>query len=222
MKTRSALAALLVTVGIVSTTRAQSGMAVENWGDIRLGPMFTAGESLNAGTVNSGTKTGALFAFTGGAVALFPFTSNFGLQVGLAYDSRGVNFHDESNENTHMYNYNFSYLSLQPEFDFSGFLIGFGFGLPMGASMTTSSDFTPSAAPTTSDINFLVEGRIGANITIINSDESQLKLMIVAAYPFTKIQKNIGLAGAVNADNNNGPLATAQIGLSYMFDLTPH
>ena len=221
MKTRSALAALLVTVGIVSTTRAQSGMAVENWGDIRLGPMFTAGESLSAGTVKSGTKTGPLFAFTGGAVALFPFTLNFGLQVGVAYDSRGANFHDEANSNTYI-NYNFSYLSLQPVFDFSGFLIGFGFGLPMGTSTIASSDIPAFTAPTTSDMNFLVEGRIGANITIINSDESQLKLMIVAAYPFTKIQKNIGLAGAVDADNNNGALATAQIGLCYMFDLTPH
>ena len=195
-------------------------MSIENRMDIKIGPMFTAGESVNAGNVESDTKTGTRFAFTGGALGLFPFSEHIGLLLGLAYDSRGANYHLQNDENTYA-NYTFSYLSLQPMLDLGGFTIGLGLGLPVGASVSTSSNRS-DVAPATSDMNFLVEGRIGGAIPIMESDQGQLQLLISAAYPFTHIQKNIGFFGATDVTHNNGSLATGQIGLSYLFDLTPH
>jgi hypothetical protein len=220
MNTRSVLLALFIVVFITTSSHAQSGMSIENWSDIKVGPMFTAGLSLNAGNVESDTKTGTRFAFTGGALGMFPFSSHISLLLGLAYDDRGVNYHLQNDANTYV-NYSFSYLSLQPMIDLGGFMIGLGFGLPMGASASPSSGRN-DPTPSTSNMNFMVEGRIGGAIPIIESDQGQLQLLISAAYPFTNIQKNIGFFGSTDATHNNGSLATGQIGLTYLFDLTPH
>ena len=221
MKTRSAIIALFFVLGIAPLSRAQSGMSTENWQDIRVGPMFTAGESISAGDVTTGAKTGTQFAFTAGALGLYPLSQNISFLLGLAYDSRGVNFHLQNNENQYD-DYTFSYFSIQPTFDISGFTIGAGLGLPLSASATASST-SPilPVAPASSNINFMVEGRIGAAIPIISSDRGDLRLLISAAYPFTKIVQNEYLFGG-DATHNNGPLATGQIGLTYLFDLTPH
>ncbi|HWF43833.1 MAG TPA: hypothetical protein VG537_04250 [Candidatus Kapabacteria bacterium] len=222
MKTRSAITIILLMFGVASISRAQSGMSTENWQDIRVGPMFTAGESINAGDVTTGTKTGTQFAFTAGAFGLYPFTSNIGFLLGLAYDSRGVNFHPENDVNTYV-DYTFSYFSIQPMFDLGGFTIGVGLGVPIGASVSVASTslYPNGVTQSTSSMNFMVEGRIGGAIPIFSNDHGDLRLLLSAAYPFTKIVQNQYLFGG-DATHNNGPLATGQIGLTYLFDLTPH
>jgi hypothetical protein len=130
-----------------------------------------------------------------------------------------------------------SYIALRPELNIGGFTIGLGIGLPIGASATlngygSTTPSTPPYAITTSDLNMLLEGRAGAAVTLNEGDKGQiLQLLVQGSYGFNTLIKKDAFPAPVtvgpatfsyDATMNNGPLATVEIGVSYLFDLTPH
>jgi hypothetical protein len=229
MKNTTFLVAILFS--FVSSVHAQgtAALTAENsWQDIKIGPLFSGGASVDAGTIGNGSKTGDEFAWSLGADADFPITQNFAFNLALAYDARGINFYNQATTSD-VANYNFGYLVLRPEFRFSDFLIGVGVGLPISASETNNVAINPQTAVSTDSMKVLFEIRIGAAVPILQSSSGVLNLTIEGAYAFTQIVSNGPLAyyssnvkPVVPSTSNNGPLATGEIGIQYLFDLTPH
>jgi hypothetical protein len=227
MKKTAILLALLL--GIISTARAQTTAltAEDTWKDIKLGPFVSAGEAVSAGTVAIGAKTGSAFAFSAGADADFPLNPNISFNLALGYDARGINFHDQSTTSNEA-DYTFGYFVLRPEFRFSGFLLGVGVGIPVSASVTNTGSVSPETPVTSSSMATLFEIRLGGAIPIVQSSTGVLNLTIDAAYAFTQIVSKGPLAfypstaSNIPSSQNNGPLASAELGFQYLFDLTPH
>src|SRR5579872_84658 len=134
---------VLVTFIAVLTihTMARGQDTDQSWKNVTLGPMFMPGASINAGSVAEGYKTGAQFSWCAGAVSIFPLSPNFGVQFAACYDSRGVQFSDQSNSNNYV-DYTLNYFSLRPEFAIGDFLIGLGLGIPVGSSATGGGAFS--------------------------------------------------------------------------------
>ena len=228
MKNTLFLVALLF--GYMSSAYAQGAASLtaeDAWKDIKVGPLFSGGASVNAGTVGNGSKTGDDFAWSLGADADFPVTQNFAINLALAYDARGINFYNQGATNE-IATYNFGYLVLRPELRISSFLLGVGVGLPVSASVTNAG-VSPETPVTPSSMNMLFEIRLGASVPIMQSSSGVLNLTIEGAYAFTQIVSNGPLAyysSAVNpvvpSTSNNGPLASGEVGIQYLFDLTPH
>jgi hypothetical protein len=222
MKKFSVLAFCIVTFGIISVTRSQTAGA-DSWKNVTLGPFFMPGASANAGSVANGAKTDvADFSWSLGAMADIPFSPSFGLQLSACYDSRAVGFYDQKSSNNYV-DYSFSYFSIRPEFMIGDFLIGLGLGIPVGASTTQQNEPTPSIGA--SNMNFLIEGRIGASIPVVVADNgNSLRFIVDASYAFSQIT-TAPLApafGSTDKTDNNGPLGTLQLGFAYMFNLNPH
>ena len=212
MKTFSATVALILSLFTFSA-HAQSGMSSENWRDMKVGPMFTGGLAIHAGSADTTFQPKSGFAFSVGGRMQYPFSVSMAFDLGLCYDSRSLTF--ESSDGSLKSNQTVSYISLRPGFNLGGFIIGLGLGLPVG----TSADLNGSSVTTnTSDMGFLVEGRAGANVNLMESNNgNQLRLLVEGSYGFTKVNKTF-----TSDEKNNGPLATAEIGLAYFFDTNPH
>ncbi len=214
--------------GLLSNSYAQNASAPppSTWSDIKLGPLFSAGEAVSAGTVANGAKTANEFAFSAGANADFPLNPNISLDLAIAYDAREINFHDQDNTSNGV-NYNLGYYEIRPEFRFSGFLVGVGIGLPASISSTGLGTLSSNpTTPSTSDMKTLFELRLGGAIPVVQSAMGVLNVTIEASYAFTQIT-NVALIPYASGtpppnSSNNGPLATAELGLQYLFDLNPH
>src|SRR5665213_2600199 len=128
MKNFPILATLIIALSISHNARGQD--TSDAWKNVTLGPMFMPGASINAGSVADGYKTGAQFSWCAGAVSIFPLSPNFGVQFAACYDSRGVQFSDQSNSSNYV-DYSLNYFSLRPEFTIGDFLIGLGLGLSL-------------------------------------------------------------------------------------------
>ena len=231
MKNTTILLVLAVLFGFISSAHAQTAtapMQTSPSSDIKLGLEFTPGLSSNAGSVANGTKTNAVnFSWALGAMADFPFSPNSGLQFGLCYDNRSVEFHDQKTSDTSIA-YTFSYFSLRPEFRIGDFLIGLGIGVPVGASTTASTAATNMNKSQTfgsSNMNLLLEGRIGATVPVVQAaNGNELRFLISASYAFSQIVSSplYPSDGSTNKTENSGPLATLQLGFAYLFDLNQH
>ncbi len=224
------IAVFFLLVGFIPATHAQTAKpdttTPELWKDITLGPLFSAGQAVNAGTVGSGTKTSMAFAFSVGADADFPLNPNIALHLGVAYDARGVNFHEQNDANNKV-DYTFGYFEFRPEFRFSGFLIGVGLGIPVSAS-ATGGGLTKAPSLGASAMGTLFELRLGGEIPVIQTDNGTFYFTLEGSYAFTSIVSNSNDAPLPYYDvnnvppttDNNGPLASAELGIKYLFDLT--
>lgn len=66
----------------------------------------------------------------------------------------------------------------------------------------------------------LLEARIGGSIPIVQTDKADLRFVIEGSYGFTQIFKSSLVSG--QDTNDNGPLASLQLGFAYLFDTNPH
>ncbi len=219
MKTMYVLLALLLSP-LANNAGAQSpfGEIQEGVMDIKAGPMATAGAALNAGEVSTGSKTSPGFAYTPGGMIDFTYTHHLGFDLGVVYDVRQVNFHDQANSASGL-DYTFRYISFRPEFRFSGFLLGVGLGMPVGVG-TSASGGASSPTVRLGDVNALFEGRIGGMVELVKGDAGTLDFLIEGSYAFSRNLTDTWLHGADDT-KNNGPMATAQAGLCYLFDVMP-
>ena len=92
-------------------------------------------------------------------------------------------------------------------------------GLPVSAGTIASGS---AVAPTvkSSDLNSLFEGRLGGTVELTRSKLGVLNFTVEGSYAFSK---NINSAWFHGGDDtkNNGPLATLEAGINYLFDLMP-
>ncbi len=214
---------LLLSASIAHAQTSDTAAVPEPWKDIRLGPIFSAGAAANAGTVAEGSKTAYAFAFSAGAIADYPLNQNIAFDLGLAYDARGINFHDLRSDSNKV-DYTFGYFNIRPEFRFSGFLIGVGIGIPVSFS-ANGGGTAKAPALGASAMTTLFELRLGGTIPIIQSDLGELDFTVDGSYAFSSIVSDangpLPYSGtSTNHTDNNGPLATAEIGLKYLFNLT--
>ncbi len=221
--------------GYISTANAQNSAEAKTsamdttivpapWKDITLGPIFSAGAAVDAGNVAMGAKTSSAFAFSAGADGEVPITQTFAFNLGLVYDQRGINFHQQNNDNNEV-DYTLGYFNIRPEFRFSGLMIGIGLGIPVSASFKASGYVNPAPNIGTSALSTLFELRLGGEIPILTTDLGTLDFTLEASYAFSKIVSNGPLpyfdaAQSYQSTDNNGPLASGEIGVKYLFDLT--
>jgi len=188
-----------------------------------IGPAATFGAAVSAGPVQQGSKTDFREAYAFGIQDFYSFNEATALGLGLMYDSRKINHHNESNSDFYS-NRTFNYFMLQPTLKVKAFTIGAGIGLPMSATQVSHVGAAGSEITTESDItdgmNTLVEIRLGAAIPLAEMNAGDLYFLINGAYPFTKIKEK-SLDGSSDSAENNGPLASLQLGFSFLFDLMP-
>jgi hypothetical protein len=204
---------------VITVSHAQD--ATPEWKHLRVGPMFTAGASVNAGDIAQGWKTSPKFSYSIGALLDLPLTPNISADLTVGYNARSINFHDQANPDKRKYDYTFGYAVLQPEFRFSSFILGFGVGMPISGN----EDYIPAvdAQPVSRSISAgslgtLFEIRLGADIPIMESETGKLAVLIHGAYALTKNYTTNSPFGSLT--ENNGPLATLQAGVCYLFDFT--
>ena len=221
------LAVLLVLAVFVPALRAQSN-SDSTWKDIKLGPMFEAGGSVNAGNVANGAKTNFGFAWNADAAAVFPLAPRIAIDAVLGYDSRSISFYKQDDQNF-KYDYNFNYFAIRPGLLIGAFSVGLGLGIPLGYSVTVqqgANQPTTSSSIGATAMNLLLEVRLGAMVPLIESPNGDLNFLVEGTYSFNNLVSNGPLpyydpkAGA-SSSSNNGPLATLQFGFSYLFDLNP-
>lgn len=189
---------------------------------IEIGPFFTAGLSIFQGDVPQGVKTDVHFAFTGGALFAYSFHPHWGFALGLGYDSRGMNFHQEAKDEPND-NYTLNFLSIRPSLKFKQFLLGINVGIPMGGNVK----YTGYPAPLTSferslssdSLSTMIDIRAEGLLPIVDNDNGALYFVMSAAYSlsdaFGKYPGNFYYQTEVSSITKS-PIPTVQIGLSYM------
>jgi hypothetical protein len=183
------------------------------------GPLFMPGAAVSAGPVLDGSKTSSRFAYCFGALLDIPISESNGLVIGAVYDQRAINFHSQANEAVRQ-DYTFSYVAIRPELRLSSFLIGFGLGVPASSTYEYSNGTTTTEkSVSVGSINMLAEVRLGTSIAIVDAPASKLNLLIEGSYPLNTIYSNKPLA---TESKNNGPIATLEIGLAYLFNVSKH
>lgn len=200
---------------------AQSHNANSNdqWGDLRLGPLASGGAAVNAGDVASGSKTAPLFSYTAGGKLNIPFSPTTALDLSLAYDQRSINFHDQATSDLGV-DYSFGYIAFRSTVKYEGFTVGLGVGYPVYAG-TTSHGGANAPDIAMSNVNTLFEGRLGGEVKVWETDLGILNLSVEGTYAFNRILTPSFFHG-VSDTQNNGPLASLEFGVNYLFNVMRH
>jgi len=220
---------VLIAIALITATSASFAQSKDQ--NIWLGPFFTAGGAVNAGSVANGAKTDFKFAWSGGASALFGITDLISAQVDMGYDARSLDFYKQDDQNF-KYSYTFNYFAIRPSILLGDFQLGLGLGVPLGYSADTmkgAGQPTGSFSVGATAMNFLVELRLGATIPIWQNDDGQLRFLVQGSYAFSHLVSDANAPlpyfdpkQSHNTSDNNGPVATASFGVSYLFNLTKH
>lgn len=222
--TLAVLAALLL-CGLSQQAVAQDNTppAISTGRYLSVGPWFSAGASVMAGDVADGYKIKAKTSFTFGALGQIDISYAVGFNLGLTYESRGRFWYRESNEPAENYSLDLSYLTISPLFNFRSFMIGFGIRLPMAGTLVAKGtaiseknyDLPVSFGTFEYDMQTVIEGKIGANVELLETRGGTLGLSVLAGYDLTRPFKKV----PVGVDPGQ-PDAALHIGLNYLFHAT--
>lgn len=197
--------------------------------DMMIGPFVSAKAGINAGKIRDGRKTSVNFNGLPdiGVTYYLPFGkgSTTGLNLDLAYSTysygtiivgtngaKDINFDDALN-----------FISLSPMLNANGFLLGFNIGIPSGGKETlhaysftvlgqTFSKPDTSASINSSDMNMMLELRIGGMFKLVDSKSGQLNLVLLGGYQLNGLAKN-------DTSDYNPHAASISLGLNYLFSL---
>jgi len=223
-----------------------TGVQAQKTFKINVGPYFLAGASVFSGDVPYTWKTDLKFAFSGGVMSTYNTSPRFGINLGLAYDSRNIFFYDEDEKNI-TNKINLSTFDIYAGAKFSDFMIGFAFGFPMNGEMTLNDgaghELVAGEQHFSADsMGIKIDLRLGAAFNIVESDVGKLQFMIQAAYPLSTIWdhtpyamrrllppganqtdidvENTPAPGTTNTRSfENGVTASIQFGFAYQFNL---
>ena len=216
---------VLGSLGLSNATAQDTASAPYGNKRIMVGPEFLAGPCAFIGTIPNGLKTDMRFAFETGILSYINITPSFGFTLGLAYDGRGMNFHDQNNS-SELTNTVINYFSIQPGLKFKDFTLGVGIGIPFGGNYASEGVTAPAMASgnlNASDMNTLVELRIGGMVPIVESESGDFRFMINGSYPLTKTfgsTSALALAQRHNPNPQDGPVATLTAGFGYLFGVS--
>ncbi len=122
-----------------------------------------------------------------------------------------------------------NYLAIGTMVKFTSFFVGFQFGLPMSISLKNTAsgisipqkhgqfELNEDISPETSDLNLLVEARIGGDFQIMSTSSGDLHFSISGAYPLTTIKDSA--VGSLPRLDDNFRMPSIQAGLSFLFAL---
>jgi hypothetical protein len=214
--------ASLLFLGAVSFTASDSFAQefAQPYKKLEFGPFASGGLSVFQGDVPDGSKTDIHTAFTFGALGAFTFNPDWGVALGIGYESRGMYFHQESQDVPNQ-DFTINYLSFQPSLKFKSFLLGINIGVPMGGTaLIKTSAGSSSADIPDSSLNTIIDIRAAGLLPIVENDMGNLDFYIQASYC---ISDAIGGSGFLTVGQTTAtpvtksPLPTLQIGLAYLF-----
>lgn len=214
MKTILTLLVLLITTGELFSQDIKT---------MSLGPSALYKAGVSAVNTPKGRKNGV--GFNGvpdfGASFYLPMstTSNLGLDMEMGYSS--YSYILKSAHNDDEFQFNHSYFTINPNFYFGGFLLGFSFGLPI------SSDYDGTEVKTSTQ-NTFIEVKIGGMIPIFKDETGELNFVIMGGYALTPMYsdyvKNDPLNGILPTDElihdkHNPRIASLGMGFNFLFNL---
>lgn len=181
-----------------------------------LGPFLAAKAGVNTAEIINGTKTGMTFNSPPdfGATFYFPFSkhSTVAATIDLGYYTASILTKPESgatDATTVISSAHF--FSIAPSFNFSSFMLGLNFGLPMSANVSNKSG-SISIDPGTDDVATLIEIRLGGMIPIYQNETGRLNFTVTGAYALTGLSKS-------DKSDYNPKAASLSMGLNYLFTL---
>jgi hypothetical protein len=192
-----------------------NGLA-QNTFPMSIGPFIAPKVCVNTADIPQGFKTG--MSFNGipdfGATFYVPFspTSTIGATADVGYSTYSILTKPESNandDNTFIEKVN--YFSIAPNINFSGFMLGFNIGIPMGYSVSNVSG-SINPATTTDNLATIVDIRIGGMIPLMNDATGRLNFIVFGGYMLTGMSSNDNTSA-------NPKAASLMLGLNYLFAL---
>lgn len=199
---------LLVLVGMVVTAQAQRQQ-------VFVGPSILAKAGVNAGEIPTGLKTGVSINSLPdlGVTLKFMFSkeSSIGLIADLEYST--YSFQTKPNEGATDNNTFISqaqYISIAPSLYLSGLTMGVAFGFPSALSAKTVSGTELNTVDVDDLTSPSVEVRLGAMIPVMTADVGQLNVVLRGGYMLT---------GMDDSDQYSPHVASAGLGLNFLFDL---
>ncbi len=216
----AACVACIVSVG----ARVGAQEFQESYKQYEFGPLATGGISVFMGSIPQGAKTDIQLAYTFGVFGDYSFNKNMGVGLAFGYESRGVYF-KKSDATQPNFALHMNYLSIQPSFKFSRFLLGVDIDIPSSASQVsdpgnglpkTTSDY-PSG-----DLGTIIDVRASALLPLVQNDKGDLDFVIQAGYCVTDALKDktfLKTKSGMNVTDEltNSPVPTIQLGLTYLF-----
>ncbi len=211
------LLAVLVSCTLCGLSQNATAQATAEDRHFSLGPMFSAGLATFAGDVEEGWKIKPRFAWSFGALTQLDLTSSIAFNLGLGYESRARYRYNEANEDAFNVTNEMASLEIMPLFNFSNFLIGFAFRLPMSGTQITRSQSVSVNTDATDDMKTAIEVKIGGNIPILRSETGTLSFLILGGYDLSKPFKSVTTA---NQFDPGQPDASLRLGLDYLFNIS--
>lgn len=216
-----AAATMACVLGLASRSGAQEFQ--ESYKQYEFGPFATGGISVYQGTVPDGAKTDIHVAYSFGVLGDYSFNKDFGVALGLGYESRGVYF-KKSDASEPNYDESAALFSIQPSLKIKAFMLGVSIGVPLSttakynfggalgsASSTVSSDSTGT----------LIDIRAGALLPLVENDKGNLDFMIQVSYCvsdfFGKNGRVVLFQSDLSKPMTKSPVPTLQLGLTYLF-----
>ncbi|MBS1902898.1 MAG: outer membrane beta-barrel protein [Bacteroidetes bacterium] len=211
--------ALASFLGLVTSANAQEFQA--SYKQYEVGPIATGGASIFTGTVPDGAKTDIQLAYTAGVFADYMFNKNFGVGLGLGYESRGVFFKAQGSD-TPNHKETIGYLSLQPSFKIKSFMLGADINLPLSGTAKHDNGLGVVSSSIGKDsMGTLIDVRASVFLPLVENDKGNLDFLIQAAYCLTDFFGDPGrqFSGIQTSADivKKSPVPTVQIGFTYLF-----
>ena len=197
----------------------------QSYKQYEFGPFATGGLSVFQGDVPDGSKTDIHIAYTFGALADYAFNREWGLALGVGYESRGMYFHQQANDPPNE-SITLNYITIQPSLKFKSFLLGINIGIPASNNVDynlnnyNGVNLGKSSKSYGSDsINLLLDIRAAGVLPLVENDNGDLDFIVQASYCISNaIGKGFYTVGQTTSTAiTKSPIPTFQIGLSYLF-----
>ena len=198
----------------------------QSYKQYEIGPFATGGLSVFQGDVPDGSKTDIRPAFTFGALGDYSFNREWGVALGLGYESRGMYFHQQASDPPNE-TITLNYFTIQPSLKFKSFLLGINIGIPVGNSVKGDLGTingvnlgTYDKSFGTDTMNMLIDIRASGVLPLVENDKGDLDFIIQASYCLSDA---IGKGGFYTVGQTSAspvtksPIPTLQIGLTYLF-----
>ena len=186
---------------------------------LEFGLFGSGGLSVFQGDVPDGSKTDIHSAYAFGLMGATAFNPEWGAALAIAYDSRGMYFHQQSADEPNL-NLTINYLSFQPSLKFKNFLLGANIGIPMsGKADYKLGTISTSKSINTDSLNTLIDIRVAGLLPIVENDMGNLDFYIQLSYCVSDAVTAFVTPGQTDLSKpvTKSPIPTVQIGLAYLF-----
>lgn len=201
---------------------ALPSLQAEDIKDFSIGPTILYKAGISAINTPKGRKNGVAFNKIPdfGISTYLPLskTSNLGIATEIAYSS--YSYLMKSAHNSTEYQFNHSFVTINPNFYFGGFIIGASIGIPM------SSDYDGNEIKTKTQ-NIMAEVKIGGMIPIFKDASGELNVFILGGYGLSGVYddfvKNDPMSGLLPTDETvtkifNPRAASLGLGFNFLFN----